>query len=64
MRKPLANEELYNEDGTEKVLAQTKLMLRLAEIDADDCSDDCMDNSFADHLSDEEDDEEDEQDED
>ena len=60
MRKPKTQDELFNEDGTEKVQAQTKLMLRLAEIDVDDCSDDCMDNSFADHLSDEEDEEDDE----
>jgi len=60
MRKPIAQEDMFNEDGTEKIQAQTKLMMRLAEIDADDCSDDCMDNSFADHLSDEEDDEDEE----
>ena len=55
MRKPLTQEELFNEDGTEKYQAKTKLMLRLEEVDGDEDSQDA-DNSFEDHLDDDEED--------
>ena len=55
MRKPMTKEDLFNEDGTEKYHAKTKLMLRLEEVDADEDSQDA-DNSFEDHLDDDEED--------